>query len=169
MAAICSATMLFYITIFITNISCIIYSTVVVEVVALEDETNVFTSRSRIFSQAHDNDDYDQYTLEASTDILGDNNHNIRRGLQISSNCWSDPSTPPTPQWHPNYSAGWSKGYCSYRSDCNSPGYTTQLACCKGAYVGQTSNYCINGLPKPPTLSPTDVGMSLYFNFVHMM
>ena len=116
MTAICSAIMLFYITIFITNISCIIYSTVVVEVVALEDETNDITSRSRnIFSQAHDNDYYDQNTLEAPTNAIIGDKDNIRRGLQISSNCWSDPSTPPTPQWHPNYSAGWSKGYCSYR------------------------------------------------------
>lgn len=164
----CSAIKLFYVTICITHIFIIIFSAVVVEVVALDDKTNDITSRSRnIFSQAHvDSDDFDLHTLEAS--IIGDNNHNIRRELQTSSNCWSDPSTPPAPQWHPNYSAGWSKGYCSYRSDCNSPGYTTQLACCKGAYVGQTSNYCINGLPEPPTLSPTDVGMYRYFDFVHM-
>jgi hypothetical protein len=57
--------------------------------------------------------------------------------------------------WHPNYSLGWSQGKCEFTTTCNSPGYTTNLACCKGAYPGQESNYCISQLANPPTSAPT--------------
>ena len=33
--------------------------------------------------------------------------------------------------------------------------FDDQLACCKGAYDGQTSGACIKGIPNPPTFSPT--------------
>lgn len=36
------------------------------------------------------------------------------------------------------------------------PTYATRLACCKGAYGGQTSGVCLSQLPSPPTQSPTD-------------
>lgn len=79
---------------------------------------------------------------------------------ELQTNCWSNGNlnTRLTQQWHPVYSAGWTNGYCRFTADCNSPGYSTQLACCKGAYAGQSSGNCLNGLPSPPTNSPTKKG-----------
>ncbi|KAL7528792.1 hypothetical protein ACHAXR_002641 [Thalassiosira sp. AJA248-18] len=66
--------------------------------------------------------------------------------------------------WHPTYSAGWTKGYCQFTVDCNSPSYGSELACCKGAYGGQTSGYCISQLDSPPTQSPTESGgLDVYY------
>jgi len=42
--------------------------------------------------------------------------------------------------------------------DDNSPAYPSELACCKGAYSGQASGYCLSQLPAPPTTSPTTEG-----------
>jgi hypothetical protein len=33
--------------------------------------------------------------------------------------------------------------------------YDTQLACCKAAFGGQTTNACVMGLPNPPTARPS--------------
>ena len=78
------------------------------------------------------------------------------------TNCWINTNnSPPIAAWHPIYSAGWSKGYCHYTIDCNSPSYDTELSCCNGAYQGQTSGYCYSQLDNPPTISPTDVGKFL--------
>jgi hypothetical protein len=72
--------------------------------------------------------------------------------------------TPPAcevdPSWHPQYKlpGGWAAGYCLFTTDCDTPGYATELACCKGAYGGQVSGACLNALPNPPTQSPTPVG-----------
>ena len=41
-----------------------------------------------------------------------------------------------TPAWHPDYSAGWDRGKCDFTTTCNSPSYSTNLACCKGAPCG---------------------------------
>ncbi len=60
--------------------------------------------------------------------------------------------------WHPVYSAGWTDGYCREETTCNSPGYSTELACCKAAYGGQVSGACLKSLPNPPTSSPTNEG-----------
>jgi len=60
--------------------------------------------------------------------------------------------------WHPQYSAGWAGGYCLQTKDCNSPSYSTELACCKGSYGPQSSNACLSRLPNPPTTSPTGAG-----------
>jgi hypothetical protein len=65
------------------------------------------------------------------------------------------PSTTPT-LWHPNYSVAWIDSGCIQTRDCNSPGYATQLECCKGQYGGQTSGACLAGLPAPPTNAPTN-------------
>ena len=88
------------------------------------------------------------------------------------TNCWINTNdSPPTAAWHPIYSAGWSKGYCHYTIDCNSPSYDTEVDCCNGAYKGQTSGYCYSQLDNPPTISPTDVGKFLAscVKCVHMM
>eukprot|EP00578_Thalassiosira_sp_NH16_P019189 CAMPEP_0181099522 /NCGR_PEP_ID=MMETSP1071-20121207/12704_1 /TAXON_ID=35127 /ORGANISM="Thalassiosira sp., Strain NH16" /LENGTH=298 /DNA_ID=CAMNT_0023182189 /DNA_START=114 /DNA_END=1007 /DNA_ORIENTATION=+ len=78
------------------------------------------------------------------------------------SNCWGD--TPPAAEWHPTYSAGWTDGYCRFTVDCNSPGYSTELACCKGTYGGQMSGECLRRLPNPPTTSPTGAGgLDVYY------
>ena len=78
-------------------------------------------------------------------------NRNIRK-------LWCHGSSSTTPQWHPVYSAGWTNGHCRYNIDCDSPGYASELQCCKFAYAGQISGYCISRLPSPPTTSPTNVG-----------
>ena len=63
-----------------------------------------------------------------------------------------------TQKWHLKYSAGWTGGYCQLIVDLNSPGYSTELACCKEAYAGQIGGSCLGSLPSPPTTSPTDTG-----------
>ena len=68
----------------------------------------------------------------------------------------------PEARWHPVYSAGWTDGYCRQAVDCNSPGFDTELACCKAAYVGQASGYCLSRLPNPPTTSPTNNGEVIF-------
>jgi hypothetical protein len=85
------------------------------------------------------------------------------RNLQASAgNCWGD--SRPSAAWHPQYQMGWSEGYCRYTVDCNSPAYSTELNCCKGAYAGQISGKCISRLPNPPTSSPTKAGgLDIYY------
>ncbi|KAL7528358.1 hypothetical protein ACHAXR_002405, partial [Thalassiosira sp. AJA248-18] len=81
------------------------------------------------------------------------------RDLQTNTNgCSNAADKTPDEQWHPTYAAGWMNGYCRKTIDCNSPGYPSELACCKGAYAGQTSGFCVLQLPNPPTTSPTDEG-----------
>ena len=65
--------------------------------------------------------------------------------------------------WHPTYAAGWTNGYCRFVADCNSPSYSSEVACCNGAYRGQVSGVCFNLLPNPPTGSPTDLGEGVYY------
>ncbi|KAL7427715.1 hypothetical protein ACHAXH_001472 [Discostella pseudostelligera] len=60
----------------------------------------------------------------------------------------------------------WTEGKCinaiPVPSSC--PTYTTQLACCKGAYGGQLSKSCIAALANPPTSSPvTPGGPDVYY------
>ena len=70
----------------------------------------------------------------------------------------------PTQAWHPTYSAGWTNGYCQLTVDCNSPSYSSELTCCKGAYAGQTTGECLKRLPNPPTTSPTGTGgLAVYY------
>jgi len=70
----------------------------------------------------------------------------------------------PTSEWHPQYSEGWTDGTCRFTKDCNSPGYSTELLCCKAAYAGQVSGKCLMSLPQPPTTSPTDAGgLAIYY------
>jgi len=66
-------------------------------------------------------------------------------------------------EWHPVRSAGWTNGYCRFVADCNSPSYSSEVACCNGAYPDQLSGNCINSLPNPPTGSPTDLGEGVYY------
>jgi len=91
-----------------------------------------------------------------------DQRRSLESYLYPGTNCWvNNNDSPPSSAWHPIYSAGWSKGYCHYTIDCNSPGYDTEVDCCNGAYKGQTSGHCLSQLPNPPTISPTDVGKYL--------
>jgi len=60
--------------------------------------------------------------------------------------------------YHPNYLLPWPQGKCEFAITCNSPGYSTELECCKAAYAGQTDNYCISHLANPPTQHPTKLG-----------
>jgi len=91
---------------------------------------------------------------EPATAIEGVDQEN--RELQNQSGCWNNQNV--AASWHPVYSAGWASGFCRETVDCNSPSYSSQLACCKGAYSGQTSGFCLNNLPSPPTMSPTVSG-----------
>ena len=62
--------------------------------------------------------------------------------------------------FYPDYSQEWSSGLCINTRPLPSgrPNYSTMLDCCKGAYRGQTSGYCLGQLPSPPTMSPTVSG-----------
>ncbi len=66
--------------------------------------------------------------------------------------------------WHPTYSAGWSNGFCRFTVDCNSPSYSSEVACCRAAYRGQITGFCLSQLPSPPTTSPTETGgLDVYY------
>merc|ERR1711966_197963 len=101
------------------------------------------------------------HAVEESAAVDGDGPDQKDRDLQVGS-C-SDGSTPDD-AWHPNYAAGWTNGYCSFTKDCDSPAFDTELACCKGAYAGQISGFCLSQLPSPPTSSPTESGdLDVYY------
>jgi hypothetical protein len=98
---------------------------------------------------------------ETATAIEGAGQDN--RELQNAGNCWGSGKNTAA-AWHPTYSAGWTNGYCRNTVDCNSPSYSSELACCKGAYGGQVSGYCLGQLPSPPTTSPTEAGgLDVYY------
>ena len=79
-----------------------------------------------------------------------------------SGGCWNNAHLVAT--WHPQYNQGWTSGSCKFTKDCDSPSYPSELACCKGAYAGQTSGYCLQQLPSPPTTSPTKGGgLDVYY------
>ena len=62
---------------------------------------------------------------------------------------WCDPATPTL--WHPNYAVAWSAGGCTYKADCDSPSYDTELECCDQAFGGQVSGACKVGFANPST------------------
>jgi len=89
-------------------------------------------------------------------------------GGQMSGACIKGLPNPPTfspttaagasGKWYVDQGGAWSTGGC--KNTIPYPTYATvffdtQLLCCKGAFGGQTSGACINGLPNPPTFSPT--------------
>lgn len=115
-----------------------------------------------LFSHSHNSDNAAAEPTNA-VEPAANNANEQERDLQTeqvqTGNCWhSASSSPPDAAWHPVYAAGWTNGYCAFKLDCNSPSYSSQLACCKGAYGGQISGYCLNQLPSPPTTSPTTGG-----------
>jgi surface protein len=91
-------------------------------------------------------------------------------GGQTSGACIAKLPSPPTmaptktgaagTDYYPNYDLAWPEGVCINTQPIPSgrPVYTTQLACCKAAYGGQTSGACIKGLASPPTMAPTKKG-----------
>jgi len=109
-------------------------------------------SRVESFADAVAADDADAVgTDNANADAKEDDARQLRAG------CYGNSGSTPL-AWHPTYSAGWTNGFCRFTQDCNSPPYSTLLACCKGAYAGQISGYCLSQLPNPPTTSPTEEG-----------
>lgn len=86
----------------------------------------------------------------------------VHFGTRNLRNCWSGDLTP---AWHPTYDVGWSRGYCRFTVDCDSPSYPSQLKCCQIAYAGQVSGHCLTTLPNPPTSSPVDAdgGLPIYY------
>ena len=67
---------------------------------------------------------------------------------------WCDPATPAL--WHPNYAGAWSTARCTFKADCDSTGYDTELVCCNGAYGGQVSVSCKGGFANPSTTFSLD-------------
>jgi len=98
---------------------------------------------------------------------------------QVSGKCLSQLASPPTTSptteggmsdfWYPDYDTVWSFAGCSnklplpYPNKNDRPNYSTQVACCKGAYAGQVSGKCLSQLASPPTTSPTGVGGLDYY------
>jgi len=92
-------------------------------------------------------------------------------GGQMSGTCLSNLPAPPTTSptmsgglvdfWYPDYDTAWPDAGClntlplPYNNPNDRPQYETQLACCKGAYGGQSSGKCLSQLASPPTTSPT--------------
>ena len=82
----------------------------------------------------------------------------------------SPPTTSPTGLggvldfWYPDYDTAWNDAGClnitplPYTYKYDRPNYSTQIACCKGAYSGQVSGSCLIKLENPPTTSPTGSG-----------
>lgn len=97
-------------------------------------------------------------------------------GGQMSGTCLSQLPSPPTTSptssdfetdfFYPVYEVAWSESGCSnalplpFRNKSDRPNYPTHLACCRGAYGGQTSGICLSQLDNPPTTSPTATGGS---------
>ena len=80
------------------------------------------------------------FTGSFANDATTDN-----RQLQWNPNCGT------VSLWHPDYTAGWSGGFCSQQVTCNSPSYDTAAECCSFAYAGQGSHTCYTaaGIPVP--------------------
>ena len=60
--------------------------------------------------------------------------------------------------WYADYSTPWPNAGCMNtvpHPNHATMFYPTQLACCKAAFGGQTSNACVMGLPSPPTAKPS--------------
>ncbi|EJK70750.1 hypothetical protein THAOC_07863, partial [Thalassiosira oceanica] len=75
-------------------------------------------------------------------------------GGQSSGKCLSELASPPTTSptsaggadvYYPNYSKSWAEATCINDNPVPSgrPTYSTQSACCSGAYGGQTSQACV--------------------------
>jgi hypothetical protein len=85
-------------------------------------------------------------------------------GGQVSGACIRQLPTSPTDmieKWYADYGKTWSDAGC--KSATPYPSYATtffnsQLACCKGAFGGQTSGACLRGLPNTPTTTPITAG-----------
>ena len=76
----------------------------------------------------------------------------------------SPPTTSPTAagaagsDWYADYATSWSVAGCKNtlpRPNYAIVLYATELECCKAAYGGQVSEACVQGLPNPPTKSPS--------------
>ena len=85
-------------------------------------------------------------------------------GGQVSGACIRQlltSSTDMIEKWYADYGKTWSDAGC--KSATPYPSYATtffnsQLACCKGAFGGQTSGACLRGLPNTPTTAPITAG-----------
>ena len=62
--------------------------------------------------------------------------------------------------WYPDWNTDWTTAACINTPPLPNgrPTYTSQLACCKAHYGGQSSGACLQSLPSPPTASPTGTG-----------
>jgi hypothetical protein len=87
---------------------------------------------------------------------------------QTSGACIGELPSPPTTSptsvgdlgkgWYADYGTSWNIAGC--KNTLPRPiyvivTYDTELQCCKAAYGGQSTDGCVQGLPNPPTKSPT--------------
>jgi hypothetical protein len=107
----------------------------------VEQESSIAASETSSFTDV----ELDLLLAANAAASINDHDDQHHRSLQCDS----------VAAWHPNYSLGWSQGKCELTTTCNSPSYSTNLACCQAAYGGQVSNYCISQLANPPTAAPT--------------
>ena len=125
----------------------------------LKPATIIISSLGALASAARFGDNIDRVTHDERFES-DDSETMDERALQ--SNCGFGNS--PKLAWHPIYSAGWTNGYCHFTTDCHSPAYLSELACCKGAYGGQYTGFCLSRLPGPPTTAPTETGgLDVYY------
>ncbi|EJK67672.1 hypothetical protein THAOC_11266, partial [Thalassiosira oceanica] len=113
-------------------------------------DKNVLTEITEIRSK--DVDDQSNRLVGASTmthgglDVRngaeGDDKNSAKAGRVLLQDCSTFPS------WHPQYSAGWNGGYCTFKIDCNSPGFSSALACVHYD-TAWTIAGCLNTLPLP--------------------
>jgi hypothetical protein len=94
---------------------------------------------------------------------------------QSSGACLQALPSPPTSSptgadgldvWYADYDQDWTNGVCINEGPVPNgrPIYDTMLACCKGAYSGQSSGACLQALPSPPTSSPTGAdGLDVWY------
>lgn len=115
------------------------------------------------FADNRDEDNFDNHNNNGKSSKIirkvGDHDHSQHRRGYSTGCSWGKP---PEARWHPSYSAGWRGGYCRYAVDCDSPGFDTELECCRTAYAGQVSGHCLSQLPNPPTTSPTGTGEVIF-------
>jgi hypothetical protein len=96
-------------------------------------------------------------------------------GTQTSGKCLTYLPSPPTAspitaagpdKWYKKADMTWDDGYCINDHPAPTDGsvtiYDSELECCKGAYVGQSSGACLAQLPSPPTASPAGPDSPFY-------
>ena len=69
---------------------------------------------TRPYPQTHDG-------LGVKRGAGGDDTNFVKVGGRVLQGCSAG--------WHPQYSDDWAGGYCAFETNCDSPGYSSELAC----------------------------------------